>query len=94
MDHICKNRYKEMAAMRGYANLLNEIGNSVMLNTVTAIGMKEIRLKSARFTFSQYVKYRSLSDEERFNQDTVDWSDIDNEKLYYSGFLFSPSIVV
>ena len=89
---IAKYRLEEMASMEGYAELLRELGHTVEIFTCQAFEMRVIRVKAARFIFNQLRKSGHLPQDAQFDARVVDTSDVANRKVYYSGFVFVPSI--
>lgn len=54
--------------------------------------MKEIRLKATRYIFKQCQKSETVGSQETFEYNIVDTTDIDDNRKYYGGFLFVPSV--
>lgn len=81
-----------MAAMDGYAKLLESIGHTVKIYILNALEMNEKRLKAACHIFAQCKKAKTIPDDESFNADVVDCSVIHEDGRYYGGFIFVPSV--
>ena len=54
--------------------------------------MKEQRLNAARHICGQCKNAKTIPDDESFNADVVDCSDVDEHGRYYGGFVFVPSV--
>lgn len=79
-----------MAAMKGYANILEDLEHKVTLSTDNGVEMKKIRVKAAKCIFSQCFKSGTVDYKDSFDPDTIDVSDIEERKQYYNGFTFVP----
>lgn len=80
-----------MAAMTGLIKLLRNECNSTQLFTIDGTKMKEVRIQEARFIFKQANRGDKLEGVD-FDPSTVDFSDIRDDGMYYSGFQFTPII--
>ena len=92
LRHLCTSRAVNMAALDGYAQLLRDMGHKVDVIIINGLEMKQQRLKAAKHIFAQCKKAKSIPDDEVFNEDVVDYSDIDDNGRYYGGFVFVPSV--
>jgi hypothetical protein len=81
-----------MAALPGYAALLEAKGHTVKLLTVTGKEMLAIRRKSSKFIFLQQQKDGHIPKDAVFNPADVRTDDIDEGGTYYSGVMFRPSV--
>lgn len=94
VNMLRQTRAEDMAGLEGFARLLRSKGHTVEIYTHTAVEMKSIRMKAARYIFDQGKKNGTVQKEERFDPNIVDVSDIEDDHTYYGGFLFIPSIAV
>lgn len=92
MRHLTTSRAVNMAALDGYTKILEDVGHKAKVYIFNGLEMKEQRLKAARHIFSRCKKEKSIPEEEVFNADVVDCSDINEQDRYYGGFIFVPSI--
>ena len=92
LRHLFTSRAVNMAALDGYAQLLRDVGHKVDIVIIGGKEMKEKRLKAAKHIFGQCKKAKSIPANEIFNEDAVDYSDIDDNGRYYGGFIFTPSV--
>ena len=92
LRHLCTPRAVSMAALDGYAQLLRDVGDKVDIVIIGGKEMKEQSLTAAKHIFGQCEKAKSIPTDEIFDEDVVDYSDIDENGRYYGGFIFNPSV--
>ena len=85
-------RAEDMAAMDGYCKLLRRWGHKVDVLDMSGVEMKETRLKAARYIYQQRKKDGYVQEGEPFDSAVVYLDDIDDNRRYYAGLLFVPSI--
>jgi len=91
-DEMRATRDVSMAAMPGFAALLEAKGHTVKLLTVTGKEMLAIRRKSSKFIFLQQQKDGHIPKDAVFNPADVRTDDIDEGGTYYGGVMFRPSV--
>lgn len=82
----------KMAALVGYAQILQQIGHKVEIHSVTGVEMKKIGMKAAELIFNQDQKDGFIGNETTFDKSVVNTTDIDENNKYYSGLLFLTSV--
>ncbi|PXF49623.1 hypothetical protein BWQ96_00501 [Gracilariopsis chorda] len=86
--HLTVSRAVGMAALDGYAALLRQQGHMAWIDICDGVEMKALRVKVAKHIFKQTVKGGALPKESVFDLGMVDVSDITDDGMYYSGFVF------
>lgn len=86
MHMLSASRAVDMAALQGFAELLNRFGYQVNVHTMSADEMRATRVKAAKHIFQQCKKAGSLPKDAMFDDNVVSLSDIKDGFTFYGGF--------
>jgi hypothetical protein len=101
VDGVCRRylctamretREVNMAALPGYARLLEACGHKCKILIMKGRQMKEVRIKAAKHIFTQSQNSGDIPKEAVFDPSVVVLDDIDDVASYYAGIFFSASI--
>lgn len=87
-DMLLQNRAEDMAGIKDHMSLIRNKSHTVELYPNNGAKMKEGRVKATELINNQIMKSGNFRTDERFDFGIVTVEDIQEDGVYYSGFMF------